>query len=65
MTKKAKKAAKKRVAIRIAAVGRDLAPRHPEKRYPVSGDDDHEIICRWIGGQTQCKQVPTGGQWND
>jgi hypothetical protein len=65
MAKKAKKAAKQVVAPRIAAVGRDLAPRHPEKRYPVSGDDTHEILCRWTDGQTQCKQVPTGGNWDD
>jgi hypothetical protein len=36
---------------------------HPDQRFPVHNDPNHEILCKWVGNRTVCKQVPTGGDW--
>jgi hypothetical protein len=57
---KSKKAVKKSL---VAAVSGRAG--HPDKRLPIHGDPDHEIVCKWIVAlnQYQCRQVPTGGDW--
>jgi hypothetical protein len=57
--KPAKKAAK-RPRVRLV---RALTAQHEDQRYPVHGDPDHEIVCKWIDSEWQCRQVPTGGDW--
>jgi hypothetical protein len=68
MAKKAKKAKKSTKKAAPAGGGMQtaaftLAANHPDTRYPVHNDPNHEIVCKWIGGRTQCRQVPTGGDW--
>jgi hypothetical protein len=38
---------------------------HPDVRYGVYGDPDHETLCKWINdwNEYQCKIVPKGGDW--
>ncbi len=45
-------------------IGARAAPGHPDQRLPVHNDPDHEILCKWIDNAYQCRQVPTGGDWN-
>jgi hypothetical protein len=37
---------------------------HGDQRFPVHNDPTHEILCKWIDNRTQCREVPTGGNWN-
>jgi hypothetical protein len=81
MAKKAKKAKKAKTGqqARKAKARKGAAPKpraaaraltaaagKPDKRLPVHGDPNHEILCKWITAinQYQCRQVPTGGDWN-
>jgi hypothetical protein len=67
--KSAKKVAKKVAKKGVKKAAKKMAlggAGHPDKRLPVSGDPDHEIVCKWIDDSTgyECRQVPTGGDWN-
>lgn len=35
---------------------------HGDQRFPTP-DPNYEILCKWVGNRTVCKQVPTGGNW--
>jgi hypothetical protein len=67
---KTKKAVKKTSATKTSSAAMlpasfELAPNHPEKRYP-GNDGKTDILCRWIDGQgTVCKPVRKGGGWDD
>jgi hypothetical protein len=64
----ARKAAKKRRAKKAVARNSSLAlsAGHPDKRFPVSGDPAHEILCKWslAMNEYQCRTVPTGADWS-
>lgn len=66
MAKKTKSATKsKTVKKKSLVAARAMRAGHPDKRLPVHGDPDHEILCKWIVdlNEYQCRQVPTGGDW--
>jgi hypothetical protein len=70
MAKKAKNVRKgkatKRVAMAksMAASAGDCSPNSPDRRFPVHGDPSHEIVCKCVSGNWQCRQVPAGGDWS-
>jgi hypothetical protein len=60
-----KKAGRKKAAIKKTALLMAAAPGHPDKRTPISGDPNHEQLCKWSAADNQyiCKEVPIGGDW--
>ena len=41
------------------------AARHPDKRMPIPGDPNHELLCKWSTADNEyiCKEVTIGGKW--
>ncbi len=65
MAKKAKKRKPATGKTSSRMVLESASTPHPDKRYPVRNDPDHEILCKWIDDATgyECKQVATGEDW--
>ena len=65
--KSVKKAGGKEAAIKKTAprAAMAAAPGHPDKRMPISGDPNHELLCKWSAADNQyvCNEVPIGGNW--
>jgi hypothetical protein len=41
------------------------AVQHQDLRYPVHGDPNQEMLCKWIAAADgyECRQVKKGGDW--
>jgi hypothetical protein len=62
-----KKAAGKKSVARKATLNVTMlgASGHPDKRTPIAGDPNHELLCKWSTADNQyiCKEVSIGGDW--
>src|ERR1700743_1161 len=64
-TRKAKSVRKARKVAVKKATGKKPRVAHGDKRVPIPGDPNYEMLCKWSTANNEyiCKEVPIGGDW--